>query len=148
MSKAATAKTEKTEVLPPATAETEVLPPASISERALAAVKKGPEIRVLKQVTYPLLKQRDNETAYVEIVGAFFLGKKLDDKKDAATLVHVKTPGNEGVFQFIVPAVMQSELDKAYPEASYVGHKFAVQKFKPEDGKRYNTFSILEVEWD
>lgn len=147
---------------------------AKISEKATAGIVNpetgevgGPEVEtanavtvfdpskisIVKQVTFPLLKQSAGEKVFVQFESAIFVGEKVEENKDAANLAIVTTPFFPGKsFHYIVPAVLKSSLEKAYlpddngvPE--YVGKKFAIAKGDKRQGKNYSEFEVIEVSW-
>lgn len=98
----------------------------------------------IKSVTLPVLKVEKNTERGFYFHGPMFIGEKVDPKKDPATLIHavdVET-GEEGVF--IVPAVAQKELVKAYGAAGYVGKCFALTMTRVPE-KNYNLVTIDEI---
>jgi hypothetical protein len=109
------------------------------------------KIKIKRQVTRPLLKQRIGEKVWVKFVSEIFLGEKIEEKKDAAHIANVidltKGPNNIEESQYIVPTVLRSELDRAYPKASYKGLCFLIEKIgQDKAGKLYNNFRVVETE--
>ncbi len=141
----------------------EVVATESLSQRAVSAVKT-PELKfkVVKQVTRPLLKHRDGDTVYIKFLGRPYVGKEVKSatKMEPATLVNVinHNGGGSGEWQYILSSVLYHKDDKTneesgvlmeeYPNHTYVGKSFAIRKFAKEEGKRYNTFELVEIEVD
>lgn len=98
----------------------------------------------LRSVTLPVLKLEKGKPRYLYILGAMHAGKKIDDQKEAATLIHAvdMETGEEGTV--ICPAIMVKELTENYPNAGYVGKGFEVVLTRVPE-KRYNLVSICEV---
>lgn len=99
----------------------------------------------LKAVAVPLFKLFANQKRYFLFDGVMFLGKKIDDKKDAATLLPVTDleTGEQG--QIIVGAVLKSLIEETYEGNSYVGKKFETCLRRRAD-KEYNTYDLYEIE--
>jgi len=141
---------------------------AKTSEKALAAIHTAmtadpvtgqvstvPTPRLKRQVTRPLLKQRVGQEVWVKFVGKIFqsekitTGKAAEDAKLPPMMAFVLDlfGGGVGEYQYIIPAVLRSELERAYPNGSYEGLCFHIQKLGPdkEAGKLYNNFRIVET---
>lgn len=125
---------------------------ASITARALATVAAPgalPNGFVLaKQVTRPLLKHPDNTTVYVRILSEVYQGKEIKGSQMApAEMVNVHNLESGGTmeYQYIVSAVTKGILTEEFPDKSYVGKCFAIHALPKEKGKRYRTFSIIEI---
>lgn len=135
---------------------------AKISEKALAAMPetKGAVVpigkpRLKRQVTRPLLKQKVGQEVWVKFMSKIFLsekittGDKVNDAKLPPNMAHVLDlwHGVPWEHTYIVPAVLKSELERQYPDHSYVGLCFQIQKLGPdtEGGKRYNNFTVAET---
>jgi hypothetical protein len=102
------------------------------------------QVKRLKQVTLPVLKIEKNTTRYFFFKGPMSLGKKLDDQKEPATIMHAVDleTGEEGLI--ICPAIMVKELHEAYPKDGYVGKCFELTLTRVPD-KRYNLVSLCEI---
>jgi hypothetical protein len=87
----------------------------------------------------PILNwDEDGKSVCVKITSAISMGKR--QSMDVTDLETGKAQ------RMIVNTVLCNELCAAYPNADYVGHSFQIRKFKPQDGKRYFTFQITEIE--
>lgn len=76
-------------------------------------------------------------------------GKTLADgtREKPATICAVVDVETGETCNFLVPAVVQKNLDESYPDGAYVGKTFYVENLgKRKDGQRYNDFKIMEVE--
>ena len=100
---------------------------------------------IKRHVTLPVLKLEKNVERYFRFTAPMHLGKKIDDAKDAATLMNATDLATGEVGQIVVPAVLQKELDEGYPSAAYVGKCFAVKLTRVPE-KRYNLISLIEIE--
>lgn len=98
----------------------------------------------VRAVTLPVLKLEKGKPRYVYMLGALHSGKKIDDQKEAATLIHAvdMETGEEGLI--ICPAIMVKELQENYPGESYVRKGFEVILTRVPE-KRYNLVSLTEV---
>lgn len=100
--------------------------------------------RKIKSITKQLLKMENNRPYYLRIVGAMFAGKKIEDQKEAATLVDVINLETGEENQIIVAAVLKGILNETYEGEAYVGKCFEIVKHRVADVK-YNTFNVSEI---
>lgn len=104
-----------------------------------------------KAVIVPVLKLVIDQPVYVKATAPMFVGKEIKGEGDKAKMepaiilpvINLQT-GEE--MQMIANKVMQANLDEVYPNAGYVGKGFEVTKHEKRDGKRYNDFSLFEIE--
>lgn len=109
--------------------------------------------RVVKHVTRPLLKLENGVQYYIKIEAPFKLAEQMKNpKKDAAgnvipppTIVDVINLDGGISSQMVANEVFKSELQKQYPNDSYVGKLFELVKNTKAEGKNYNTFGITEL---
>jgi len=115
----------------------------------------GKRFRRVKHVVTPLLKIKPDVEYYIKITGPMFVGRKVEEKKEPATLCNIldlsREPPEE--MQLICGAVFKGALRDEYPGDSYVGKSFAFEITKPptgEDGaatKRYNLIkTFIEID--
>jgi len=97
-------------------------------------------------VTLPLLKQQANETIFVTLTSPIFTGKKVDEQKEPAQLVHVIDLSTGQEMEYIVPTVLEGTLKEKYLDNEYVGMSFEITKFPKKSGKNYHTFEIFEID--
>jgi hypothetical protein len=111
------------------------------------------KFRIVKHVTRPLLRLIDNKPVFVKMDGPFRQAEATKNpQKDAsgnpvpppflADIVNLET---DQPSQMVANEVFKSELQKQYPNDSYVGKYFELTKITKAEGKRYNTFTILEI---
>lgn len=98
----------------------------------------------VKAITLPLLKMENEVEYYLKFDGPMFLGKAIDDKKEAATLANVTNLESGEQVQIICATVLRGILDEAYPGEEYVGKCFEIVKHRDLE-KKYNTYSVCEV---
>lgn len=124
----------------------EILPsPQSTSHRAMVTTINGKTVRLVKELSLPVLSTREGQTVMFTIKDAIKLGKKLDEKKDAAHICTVTNLENGANYTYLVPAVVQSVFADEYPENSYVGKSFAVLNNGKREGKRHIDYSVVEI---
>lgn len=109
-----------------------------------------------KAVTLPVFKLIDETPVYVKITAAMFEGKEQKPQVDKdgkpkaamepATLLPVVNVETGEVGQIIAGAVLEGILTDSYPNDGYVGKAFEIVKHAKKDGKRYNTYSVFEIE--
>lgn len=108
-------------------------------------------MKVKKLVIRPLMKVKPGIEYCVRITGPMHLGKKIDDKKEPATLMHIDRLPDGTPMQMIAGKLLKDALNDEYPGEKYVGKCFAFQIDKdPENPeKRYNLLTQLnEIEPD
>jgi hypothetical protein len=104
----------------------------------------NPRFARVRAVTLSVLKLEKGVPRFLFFVGPMYEGKKIDDKKEAATLIHSidMETGEEGVI--IVPTVLKKELHENYPGDTYAQRGFEVVITRDME-KKYNHVSINEV---
>lgn len=123
------------------------------AERKVADATK-PKFKVKGHVTLPLLKMAAEKTYFLRIDTKIVQseparnnkGELVDTSKEPPFVCKVTELESGEVAQIICPAVMTSELNKHYPDDTYVGKMFSVCRHEKAAGKNYATFSIAEVE--
>jgi hypothetical protein len=125
--------------------ETEKPQPTATDAAKAEAAKFGAKFKVAKKLTQPLLKLVNDLPVYVTIQDKMYLGKKVEEKKDPAMLVHVVdlTTGEECLM--ILSAVVQGVFKDEYPDDAYVGKSFSICKQAKRPGKAYNEFIVNEI---
>ena len=109
-----------------------------------------------KLLTRPVLKMPEGVPRYVKIEHPMFIGKTIkekskgdsDDKKqkEPATILDVIDLSTGEQAQIVCNAVLKSVLAEEYPNDSYVGLCFSIEKQGRAPGKDYNPFHIEEIE--
>jgi len=103
--------------------------------------------KVKRLVTLPLLKPAIDKEFYILIQEPIFKGKELKGSDmEAAHLVNIINLETGQEMQLIANAVLRSTLEEEYPEAGYVGKGFALTKEAKPSGKKYNPFTVVEIE--
>jgi hypothetical protein len=135
----------------------------------------APKFKIKKHVTVQLLKVEDGKEYFVKFNGAIHKAvvneaeqkkyenakAKYDSLSDAEKLQveakDIPVPPNPPqlaqvidlttgeVVQIIIGSVLESELKREYPNDTYVGKGFSIQKAKIQ-GKRYAAYQIAELE--
>lgn len=110
--------------------------------------------KVKKALTRPTLKFQTDVPLYVKITGPMHLGatrgkQQLDSEgnpKKPPTVCDVIDLTTGEACQIICAEIIKTELSEAYPKDGYVGLGFALTKQKRKEGKRYDPYSIAEIE--
>ena len=130
----------------------------SVSEQTADAIKAPTgfdpsSLKVLRRVTYPLLKWTVGQPRYVQILAPIYRGKqiKADKSKDEAVkepadLMNVRNLEDNREYQVIVGTVLKGNLIEAYPEDAYVGKFFMLTQSDKRAGKDYKEYEIIEIE--
>lgn len=133
------------------------------SEKALALVQTpgqgsgGPVapvnremIKIKRQLVSPLLKHADHEDVWIMPLNQMSEGEVIEKsqiKTPAQMITVLNLAANDRIeYKYIVSHIVANELNKHFPNHSYVGKKFLIHKFPKEQGKRFNTFSVDETE--
>jgi hypothetical protein len=104
------------------------------------------KFKTKKHVTLPLLKFQNNDPLYVQFTDAIFTGKVVDDKKEPPKMANVINLETGEEAQIILGAVLVSNLEDTYPNETYVGKQFMIEKSAPEGARKYSLFNITEIE--
>jgi hypothetical protein len=110
----------------------------------------GGQYKIAKQVTRTVLHQHDGEPFYIQFQSSIRRStvEPAGDKADMAPpniadVLNLET----GEMQILVMnTVLESELQRAYPNDDYVGRMFGVKRGKSELDKRYKVYTIIEIE--
>ena len=119
----------------------------------------GMKIKLARQVTVPTLKHESGETIVVTMESKFVsettMEKKtvkvkgVDTEIEEEKTIHIARviEVESGVlFSYVLNAITHDNIMNAYPDHSYVGKTFAIQKLGLVAGKRYKDVNVIEVE--
>jgi hypothetical protein len=114
----------------------------------------GRSYQVRQQVTRTVLSQREMADGTVFAVMIETKAIQRLENYDPADADAMKPPFvcnivnlDSGEFQVLVMnAVLLSEIQRGYPDDSYVGKKFLIQRNKVIGGKRYRGYKVVEIE--
>ena len=110
--------------------------------------------RIVKHVAVPMLSMKEAPP------GRAIICKFVDVAREAPPLEGYKSPIKTPMFISTIEArngtarmlpwtsVFKQEMEKSYPNGSYVGKWFQVTRMPMKEGKRYWTFAIAEVEFN
>lgn len=105
-----------------------------------------------RSVTLPTLRLAEEGTVYVKITGPMTQStvQQKPDKdgkvKEPATVAPVVNVETGELTQIIVGAALKGILGETYPKDGYVDRSFEITKHGKAPGKRYNTYSVFEIE--
>lgn len=127
--------------------------PGSLSSRALATmIPEGYEVD--RVITRAVLQQIDGEPFSVKFETRAIEGQELKPQGRGTKMAParvcdvLKLPSKEPCI-LIMNTVLESELDRAFPDGTYVGHSFAILRGAHPDAndvdKRYKLYRILEL---
>lgn len=121
--------------------------------------------KVVNHVTLPLLKMEDKVNYYLQIlkpikqdadeVVKYNEKKKAQDEAGGKSketimepphLTQVMNLETGELHTFIVPTVLLLNLEKEYPNETYVKKGFQLKKQSPEGKRKYSLFDIAEIE--
>lgn len=107
------------------------------------------KFKVAKRVTMPTLNPGVNQPMALKIMDEFRLSsyKSPEAKNEKpATVCTVTDMATGQIALWLVSEVAHKNITEQYPEGSYVGKIFGVQKLPKRPGKRYFDFEIAELE--
>lgn len=107
--------------------------------------------KLKRLVTVPsLVLKTVNEIRYLRIDSEMRISKvedKKQPKREPATICDATDMATGQVYIWLLPSVVKENLQRDYPDGSYVGKVFAVcNNGKRTESQRYNDFSIAELE--
>lgn len=122
---------------------------ANLAEHLETVLNKP--VKLVRNVTLPVLRQRDGAPIAVQFNSKIVQGTKLEGDTSErqppklATVIDLKTGE---LCTLICNAAMVSALERMYPKAEYVGKQFAMVSMKrPHKGERtIREYSIREIE--
>jgi hypothetical protein len=127
----------------------------SLSARAVANISAPslaiPGFTVAKQVTRNVLKQVDDKWLAWQSEGEIYEGEALEKERGKepemapAHLMHVINLETREKMVLVMNTVLQGELERAYPDGSYVGKYFASRRRAAAEGKRYKVYDLMEL---
>lgn len=124
---------------------------AKAKAKASTAVAGG-KFKRMRSVTLPTFRLEEEKTIYVTIDSPMavssFAGKPDKDgkAKEPATVCTVTNVETGEIGHIIVGAVLKGILNETYAKDAYVGKSFEITKHAKANGKRYNTYSLFEIE--
>lgn len=120
---------------------------------AVAAPVANPfaSFKVAKRITMPTLNPGVNQPMALRIMDEFrqstYRSPEAKNEKPA-TVCTVTDMETGQIALWLVSEVAYKNISEQYPDASYVGRIFGVQKLPKRPGKRYFDFEIAELEMD
>jgi hypothetical protein len=134
-----------------ATAAAAAAAPASHSIKT-GTTKSGLIFKKTKTVTVPVLKLMPDVPVYVKVEGKMEISKQVAGTKVAgqamepATIMHCTNLDGDSECLLIVGKMLKSVIEESYPDNSYVGKCFEIVNHGKRGDKKYNAYSLCEVE--
>lgn len=127
---------------------------AKSKKKAAAPVARpaGGKYTRVRAVTLPTAKLTEEVPVHVTIMGAMHVSTaqqrpgKDGKVMEPATIMSVTDLDTGELTQIVVGSVLKGILNETYPEDAYVGKSFEIVKHAKAQGKRYNTYSVFEIE--
>ena len=114
--------------------------------------QSGITFKKVKTVTVPVLKLSPDVPVYIRVEQAMEISKQIDNKKgqamEPATIMHCTDLNSDEECLLIVGKMLQSVIDENFPDQSYVGKCFEVINHGKRGDKKYNAYSLNEIELD
>lgn len=133
-------------------------PPAAAVQAAPVVANLPEGVKAVRNVTLPtLVLKKAGDSAVLKFMDAMRVSKvktkpdigpdgKVKEREPATVATVVNTQTGEQ-FIYLVASVVKSNLERDYPDETYVGKSFYIQnKGKRTENQRYNDFAIIEVE--
>lgn len=127
--------------------------PATGTNVVVANLPEG--VKIVKRITLPSLAiKKAGESRILAFADQMRESKVITKQADGtprkpAMIATVGDCLTGEMFIFIVPTVVHANLERDYPDGTYVGKAFqVVNKGKRSESQRYNDFEISEVEVD
>lgn len=132
----------------------------TVSEKAAGGViVNGQQFNMVKRVNLPTLKQESGEVVVFRIdarireevnykeTEVVMNGEKVKaTQENIINVVRVTEASSGQPFEYVCNAMTADNLRSAYPDHTYIGHCFAVQKLGTVAGKRYKETNVIEIE--
>ena len=112
----------------------------------------GLKFKKIRSVTVPVIKMMPGKPVYLRFEGKMEISKQVNQKKvgdepmKPATILHCVNLQNDSECILIVGAMLKSVIDEAYPNATYVGKNFELMNHGKLGDRKYNAYSLNEVE--
>ena len=107
-------------------------------------------LKIKSYVSTPMIEVPEGVSFIAQMVDACRPLPPLEGVKPKYTTPHfastIKAPNGE-VRLITWTAVLKSEIERAYPDGSYVGKWFQITKLPKKKGKDYSAYAIAEVEF-
>ena len=119
--------------------------PAGVTSSGLVFTKK-------KTVTVPILKLMPDQPVYIKVENAMEMSRQVAGAKVAgqsmepATIMHCTNLDSDTECLLIVGTMLKSVIEESYPNQSYVGLCFEVTNHGKRGDKKYNAYSLTEIE--
>jgi hypothetical protein len=127
----------------------DILMVKTVTERALEVVHRPEEkYEVVRQVSRIVLKFKQHEPVFIRVETALRRAEEGRNKKSDMAPGHVfevfDLDRNIPMICF-APAVLTGELEKGYPNESYVGRCFQIMEKEKPTGVTYRLFDVKEI---
>lgn len=132
--------------------------PATISQRALASVKSpgGRTFKVAKQVTRPILTQKENDPIFVLFTSKMKVAElqgKVKEGEEALPppmIAEITNLDTDQLMMLVCGKVLERELNQKYPNDSYINKGFrlvsVLASVKGKAGQRMRLYDIQELD--
>lgn len=102
---------------------------------------------VLNVVVPQHIKWEDRATIAIKVTKPMYVAEAFEGSSmEPPTIIVGEDLDNENTpIQIIAGAVLVSEIEQAYPDQSYLGKGFELTRHPKKTGKKYHTFSVVEV---
>jgi hypothetical protein len=120
--------------------------------RKAGTTSSGLVFKKTKTVTVPVLKLMPDQPVYIKVENAMEMSRQVAGAKVAgqsmepATIMHCTNLDSDTECLLIVGTMLKSVIEESYPNQSYVGLCFEVTNHGKRGDKKYNAYSLTEIE--
>lgn len=131
---------------------TKTATPKAAAPRKAGTTSSGLIFKKTKTVTVPVLKLMPDQPVYIKVENAMEISKQVAGAKVAgqsmepATIMHCTNLDSDTECLLIVGTMLKSVIEESYPNQSYVGLCFEVTNHGKRGDKKYNAYSLTEIE--
>ena len=115
-------------------------------------LKSGLVFKKVKSITVPVIKLSADKPVYLRFESAMEQSKQIVTKKvgsqpmEPAVIMHCLNHENDSECILIVGKMLQSVINESFPDNAYVGKSFEIVNHGQRGDKKYNAYSVNEIE--
>jgi hypothetical protein len=131
---------------------TKTATPKAAAPRKAGTTSSGLIFKKTKTVTVPVLKLMPDQPVYIKVENAMEMSKQVAGAKvagqtmESATIMHCTNLDSDSECLLIVGKMLKSVIEESYPDQSYVGLCFEITNHGKRGDKKYNAYSLTEIE--
>ena len=135
----------------PETGATDTTAAAPAKSKRITDEKTGLVFKKVKDVTVPVLKLMPGIACYIQPTKAMYVGKEIkaaagSKPMEPATLLECIDLSTDNAGIVIVGTALKGIINDSYPDGTYIGKMFELINHGKRGDKKYNSYSLTEVE--